>query len=330
MAFDTSLLQSNGQFTDTSLPQFLAQAYREKKLPNPNFSKADCLKAKDIATKGGYNTMQLFLITSTCNAGPASMYIVKEAKDGIGEATKLKEIENVAQFKEMIAPKIKQGLPSISLPLAYFAYPDKQTIHYISAMPCAKGKVMSELAHQYQKNKTAQNKEILNRAFLILGKETANFHKLFNKSEKNKILGTTVAHGDFHLHNLFFDEIGGHFTFIDNETIALYLKKRINPAIDICKPFYMPFNNTYDGFRSEIEGIDLKMWYDITLKNFVTGYISIYPQNQQKQLLEELKKMFNEFDVPSWVGFYDLEEVRKKYINPIFDELIKSKDTKKK
>src|SRR5690606_4707418 len=59
MVFDTSLLTSNGQFTQTSLPQFLAQAYREKKLTDPTFSNAECLKVKNIATQGGYNTLQL-------------------------------------------------------------------------------------------------------------------------------------------------------------------------------------------------------------------------------------------------------------------------------
>ena len=252
------------------------------------------------------------------------MYILKESKDGIGEATKLKEIAEVPQFKDIIAPKVKAGLPSLSLPLAYFAYPDKQTVHYLSAMPSAKGKVMSEWATKYQKDPSPQNKELLNRAFSILGKETANFHKLFMQAGQGKILGKTVAHGDFHLHNLFFDEIAGHFTFIDNETIALYLKNKIDPAIDICKPFYMPFNNTYDGFLAEIEGIDLKTWYEITLKNFITGYVSIYPKTQQKKLLEELKTMFNTFDVPSWVAFHDLDKVRTEDINPVFDELIKA------
>ena len=330
MMFDTSLLTNGGQFTETSLPQFLAQAYQEKKLNYPAFSNANCIKAKDILTKGGYNTLQLFLVTSTCSTEPASIFIVKEAKEGIGEATKLKEIEQVSQFKDIIAPKVKKGLPSISLPLAYFSYPDAQTLHYISAMPSAKGKVLSEWALKYTENQSAQNKELLARAFLILGTEASNFHKLFNKPGKNTILGTTVAHGDFHLLNLFFDEIGGHFTFIDNETIALYLKNRVNPAIDICKPFYIPFNTNYSEFLMKLNGIDLQTWYDITLKNFITGYIKTYAENQQKQLLQELKKMFNDFDVPSWVGFYNIEEVKNNYINPIFDNLIQSKATIKK
>ena len=104
----------------------------------------------------------------------------------------------------------------------------------------------------------------------------------------------------------------------------------MNPAIDICKPFYIPFNTNYSEFLMKLNGIDLQTWYDITLKNFITGYIKTYAENQQKQLLQELKKMFNDFDVPSWVGFYNIEEVKNNYINPIFDNLIQSKATIKK
>src|SRR5579872_6109461 len=133
MIFDTSLLQGNGQFTENSLPKFLAQAYQEKKLNNLDFSKEACLKAKSLGTQGGYNTLQLFLVTSTCNSGPASLYIIKEAREGIDEATKLKAIEQLPQIKDITAPKVKPGLPTIALPLAYFSYPDKQAVHYIAA-----------------------------------------------------------------------------------------------------------------------------------------------------------------------------------------------------
>jgi hypothetical protein len=197
-------------------------------------------------------------------------------------------------------------------------------------MPSAKGKAMSDWAMQYQKNKTPQNEELLKRAFFILGAETANFHNLFRKPNQQQLLGTTVVHGDFHLHNIFFDEITGHCTFIDNETIALYLKNPVSCAKDVCKPFYMPFNSTYDDFLATIKGIDLKIWYSITLKNFVLGYISSFSQNQQLQVLQELQKMFNEFEIKPWVKFYDLAKVRKECINPIFAELIKNATPKKK
>jgi hypothetical protein len=334
MVFDTKQLNSDGSFTEQSLPKFLAQAYKEQKLRDPNFSKEACIKAKSLGTQGGYNTLQLFRVTSTCTNGQAALYIIKEARDGIGEATNLKLVENLPGMKDIIAPKVKNGFSSIAIPFAYFAYPDKQAAHYIAAMPSAKGKALNDIIDQFRKNQSEQNKETLNRAFQILGKETANFHKLFSKPVKGKILGLTLAHGDFHLFNLFFDEIDGHFTFIDNETMARSAQNRVSPSVDITKLFFMPFSSddTYQQFRDLIKNIDLKVWHDIAIKNFALGYASAYPQNQQKQVLEELKKILNDPFEIKWVHFNgnQLTQIRKKYINPIFDELIKNATPKKK
>jgi len=327
MTVDKSFLESSGAFTEASLPKFLAQAYNEKKLKNDAFSKEACLKAKNLGTQGGYNTLQLFLITSTCHPKEASMYIIKEARSGLDEATKLRTVEEFPKMKELIAPKIMPGLPTIALPFAYFSYPDTKSIHYLATMPAAKGKDLSTLITEFKNNQSSQNKEILNRAFAILGKETANFHKRFMKTEKGKILGKTVVHGDFHTFNLFFDPIGGHFTFIDNETIANSLNNLASPAVDLVKLFFMPFsiNTSYQQFRDLINGIELKTWLEIALKNFITGYKDAYKQTEQQQVLQELKKMFNDRFTIQWVDFDDnqLSDLRKNYINPIFDELMK-------
>jgi len=327
MNVDTSLLSPTGTLTESSLPKFLAQAFDEKKLTNLDFSKEACLKAKNLGTQGGYNTLQLFLVTSTCHAKEASMYIVKEARHGLDEALKLATVASFPKMKDLVAPNIAPGLPTISLPIAYFSYPKSESIHYLAAMPAAKGKDMATLIDKFRKDQSPQNRELLNRAFTILGKETANFHKRFMKKEKAKIIGKTIIHGDFHVFNLFFDEIGGHFTFIDNETIADYLKNPASPAIDIRKLFFMPLsiNSTYQQFRDLIEGIDQQVWYDMALKNFVTGYKNAYPAAQQKEVLQELQKMFNENFEIKWVDFDNeqLTEIRKKYINPIFIELLK-------
>ncbi|HLC07588.1 MAG TPA: hypothetical protein VJJ26_05410 [Candidatus Babeliales bacterium] len=327
MNVDASFFNESGILTETSLPKFLAQAFSEKKLTNMDFSKEACLKAKNLGTQGGYNTLQLFLVTSTCQPTAASMYIVKEARHGLDEAIKLATVAEFPKMKDIVAPKIVPGLPTISLPVGYFSYPKNNAIHYIAAMPAAKGKDLATLINKFREDQSEKNKELLNRAFLILGKETANFHKRFMQAEKGKKLGKTTVHGDFHVFNLFFDEIGGHFTFIDNETIANSLKDRVSPSVDLVKLFFMPFstNQDYQQFRDLIQGVDLQTWYSIALKNFVTGYKDAYPANEQKQVLQELQKIFNDPFQIAWVDFYDeqLKEMRAKYINPIFTELLK-------
>src|SRR5581483_66564 len=64
MNVDKSLMGKDGNLTEQSLPIFLTQAYNEKKLLREDFSKVEYLKAKNLGTQGGNNTLQLFLVTS--------------------------------------------------------------------------------------------------------------------------------------------------------------------------------------------------------------------------------------------------------------------------
>lgn len=341
--FDTSLLEPDGSFTEQSLSKFLAQAYREKKLTNSDFSKEACLKAKKMDVQGSFNTLQLFLVTATCQTGPASMYIIKEAKNGLDEATKLKSVEKYPGMRELLAPAIPpKGLPSIALPLAYFSYPTTisssypgfsgNKLHYIAAMPAAKGKVLCQLVNDFRLNQSPQNAERIKRAYKILGIEMGNFHKRFMKPTKGSIIGKTIPHGDFHCFNVFYDEIGGHFTFIDNETMAASLNNLQAPDDDILKLFLGLFSTSEPEARKEIiKGIDLKTWHELALKNFLEGYLETYKPSEQKQVLSELKKMFNATATFPWlhISSEELQKLRTNYINPIFDEIEKEKFAKK-
>ncbi len=330
IAFDKSLLEPDGTFTEKSLPKFLAKAYSEKKLLNEDFSKETCLKAKKRTIKdleGSFNTIQLFEVTATCRPGPASMYIIKEARNGLDETLSLKEIEKYPGMKELIAPAVPpKGFPSIALPFAYFSYPAGYGLHYIAAMPTAKGKVLCEIVTAFRDSQTPQNAERVKRAYKILGTELANFHKRFMKPVPGAKIGKTIPHGDFHCFNVFYDEIGGHFTFIDNETMRAFLNNLAIPSDDILKPFLAPFSTSESAARKDvIKGIDLKKWFDLAFKSFIEGYLDAYAIADRKQVLQDLKKMFNSNEQYPWlqIDAAKLQELRTKYINPVFDEIQK-------
>lgn len=322
--FDKSLLTSEGNLTEESLPKFLAEAYREKKLKDDAFSKEACLKAKNIATEGGLQTLQLFLVTSTCHPKEASMYIIKEPSSGKIEAINLKEIEKFPGMKELIAPNVVKGLPSIALPFANFSYANGKT-HYIAAMPAAKGKILANFITEFRVNQSPQNRERMSRAYRILGREISAFHKRFMKPVEGRILGNTVVHGDFHIFNIFYDEISGHFTLIDNESMAYSLHDLANPSVDLKQLFFVPFTLNFPKFRDVIKGIDVKTWCSIALKDFLLGYLEPYKPTEHKQLLEEIKPMFDSFS--DWAQFdpQELKILKEQGIKPVFDELINRK-----
>lgn len=62
---DASYFLPDGSLADTKLAQWLSDAYKEKKLNNAAFNSPTCLKVKNLGTGGGYNTLQLFLVSST-------------------------------------------------------------------------------------------------------------------------------------------------------------------------------------------------------------------------------------------------------------------------
>lgn len=335
ITFDPSLLASDGTFTEQSLPQFLAQAYSEKKLADDSFNKETCLKAKKMDVKGSFNTLQLFSITSTCLPGKASMYIIKEAKNGYMEAESLMAVSKYPGMKELLAPGTPpKGLPSIALPIAYFSYTGQNSygLHYIAAMPAAKGKVLCQIVTEYRNNQSPQNAERIKRAYKMLGTELANFHKRFSKPVQGSKIGKTIPHGDMHCFNLFYDEIGGHFTFIDNETMAASLNNLQAPDDDILKLFLGLFSTSEPEARKDIiKGINTTAWHNLAFKNFVEGYLDAYKPTEQKQVLQDLKTMFNSKKTFPWlhISAADLQQLRTNDINPVFDAIEKQRFPKK-
>lgn len=321
---DSSLVQPDGTLSEQSLLKFLAKAYSEKKLNDDAFRAESCLKAKNIRTQGGRQTLQLFSVTSTCNNQEAT-YIIKEPASGMGEAYNLMAIETFPGMKELITPKKVKGLPSIALPLAYLSYTDKNSTqynntHYIEIMPIAPGKVFADFIKEYRDNPSPENKEKLSHAYRTLGKETSGFHKKFMSTDIKK-LAKTILHGDLHIFNIFYDDVDDHFTLIDNESIAHYLNNPRSPSKDVLELFFVPFDINHPDFRDAIKGIDLKTWTDIALRNFIIGYLEPFQSTEHKQVLQELKQMF--IGNSGWnVDPQTLKTLRENEISPLFDELI--------
>ncbi len=105
------------------------------------------------------------------------------------------------------------------------------------------------------------------------------------------------------------------FTLIDNETMAYYLNNPITPAADIIELFIIPFiiNPEFQHFRDLIKGVNIKEWWDLTLKNFLLGYLESYKPAEHKQVLQEIKNMFATFRIP-WTQFKrkKLQHIKKR------------------
>jgi hypothetical protein len=319
---DNSLLAADGSVI--KLAQLLSQAFKENKIINKAFSSENCMQVKNLGKGGGYNTLQLFLVSSTCS-GKEENYIIKEPRDGVHEAQQLSLVAESPKLKDLAVPKITPGLPSLALPVGFLSYSKDKKTHDLVIMPAALGADLASLILKFKKNQSKENRDLLSSAFLKLGEELGQWHKQNMKTTGTNRLGKTVVHGDFHPFNLFYDANKNHFTFIDNESIATSLKEPGDVSTDIIKLFFMPFsiNTDYAQFRDLIDGIDLKTWFDISLKNFITGYRKSYAKNEQSKVLQELKNIFIKPFSIKWVDFYEeqLDNLRKQHFVPVFDEL---------
>ncbi len=311
--FYTLPADTDGLLSNETLRLFLAQTFKEGKLSDAAFNpQHNVIKTYDLGNQGGYNNRQLYLVISANNKNKLKKeYLIKESLAGIDEIIGLKKVASAPILQKIIFPRIMPGLPSFLLPIEYCAYSTNDSIHYLTIMPKAPGIGLNVIIDNFNENQTVENRNMLASAFYALGVETANAHQLL------------IIHGDYHFFHLFYDN--GHFTVIDNQSMSFFINKKEDPAIDIVKLFMMPFSagSYFQQFKDLIRNIDLKTWHDLTLKNFVLGYASTYHPRLKNKIIIEIRNMFNRpFEIP-WVYFHQhqIEKLRNKYINPLFDEL---------
>ncbi len=72
-----------------------------------------------------------------------------------------------------------------------------------------------------------------------------------------------------------------------------------------------------------IKGIDIKKFFDLALKNFIEGYISIYSKNLRNKAIDNIINIFESKEEFLWQQIPDdeLKNIRKNIIMPIIDRI---------
>jgi hypothetical protein len=345
----------NGRLRTERVPNFIASLRKEIpsfKIPLPlEFSRPKCLQAKALG-EGGANTAQLFLVkaNNTCitgSKGPEQWtpkYIIKEPK------TEAKEIANLLQIHQSDVYKL-YNLMNPQRPQNYLAFAfdfldvkykfttgrifKSTDTHYLIFMPLAPGKsfknLSEDVAAAIQKGDTTEEKKQTDNFYqssFKLGAGLGEFHKRYMEVGNGKYLLTnTYVHGDLHVNNVFASIF---ITIIDFESLASSLKKKRPVAIDWIVLYGFTIAQFKDQYRFP-KVIGLVKWNNIFLKPVVLGYISNWPANQQKQVLNEIRTILTSitearkyFTERSF--FINLLTYRAaiKDINRVFDEIAKT------
>lgn len=284
---------SRGFFNESSVVNFLVESYKNKKLSNPSFKESSCLTAKDILGQKGYQTTQLFLISSTC-AGRQNDYILKEIASGTAEIMGLEKSFLIKPFGPYIYPRHIANFPSFIFPIAYISYTYNGKPHYLSLLDRSPGVILSSLAKQY-KDKQISSPEVI-KIYYEVGVAMSNFHREMMKYFKDKanpeiLLNPTYVQGDAHQANIFYDKDTNRTIFIDNEKITWV--SPADPFKDIQLFFFTTINNSMflpPEVRSDRDFIN--KWLLLTAESFVNGYIDAYPSELRSKVAQELINKF--------------------------------------
>lgn len=308
-----STFDTQGNFIESAIPSFLAQSFKDEVLTNSDFKTASCMTAKDIISQKGYQTRQLFLVSSTCR-GSKQEYILKEISSGTQEILRLIQSVLVPELSPYIYPNHVAGYPIFIMPLAYVSYRYNGKDHYLALMPKSEGIKVDSFVELYQKKQvTTQEVE---KAFYEIGRQLSAFHKKFmekykNLAKPNILLNQTMVQGDAHQANIFYDKKTNTVILIDNERIQNYSPR---PPIWDIQYFFFITLGLFTPAAIKNNKPFLQDWLYLTMKNFILGYISIYDKKQQPQLINELYEGIKAYkDAPQY----------KETIDRVFNELKK-------
>lgn len=323
---------NQNMFTEDGLKDFLTVTAKNNGFKNKdiNFSFKDgkCLGVKSLGD-GGKQTLQIFLISATPNCShsfrnmKSFSWILKETKQFV-ELTNL----GLLQASPLAAFDIKKAnrnlkFPAIAFPVESFVYRVGKSPHYMLLMDAAPGLPLAKIIQ-------SKNLSALEQASLLTGQKIGALHKEFMHRDANKIIGPTLVHGDLHTNNIFVDSKTGIVTLIDVETFVKSFDRPATIAVDLFMLYGFAMSHLQSSQRVAHE-LSKSEWHTYFLKPFLQGYISNWPQDQQRQVAKELKDMFNSpftlrgifknrFLAISYPEFlYNV----KKYANPIFNELMK-------
>ncbi len=285
-------LNSSGYFANESEAlKFLKKSYDAQILPDPNFRDVGCMEGKDIMSAKGFQTLQLFMITSRCT-GQENKYILKEIKSGMAEIDRLNKAVATPGLAPYIFPSEVPGFPTYYFPSSYIVYRHKLSNHYMTTIPVAKGVLLTKTAGLFRSGQL--DRGALRDMYFEAGKAVSNFHRAFMKpaaSSAKHVLQDTMIHGDFHQDNVFFDPDAKKLRVIDNERISA--SNYAHPYNDLS---YFFFHTVTAFLPSDIKADKAFMrdWLYETLKSFVKGYVLVFDPSVKGRVVQELKEKFRD------------------------------------
>lgn len=264
-----------------------------------------CLDVTSAA--GGAQTAQLFVVKTRqtgCNITAATagkvVFIVKELKKQFEEISNIEKLRAAPALPTFIVGQEgNAGRIGIALSYAngvYMSPGSTPKAHYMAVLVPARGVSAKALLENFAQGRTS--KADLERAFMALGRDLAQFHLATATSTNDETGATSLVHGDLHQDNVFIDLAGGtqvRVTLIDAESMALSLDrpgKSVNDVIRLLAHATSHF--TKSGFISTKTPAE---WEEAFVEPFLQGYIDAFPAARKKPLTAYLVRTFSDANI---------------------------------
>lgn len=295
---DKTILSAQGSFiNEDGVKEFLKEAYVNGILKNPAFQHKAWLNVKQLGV-GGYNTGQLFAITSD-RMEMRDSFILKELTKPEEEMERLTALANSPELSPLIYPAQIEGYPQFVLPVQYLAYKDsKGRLHQFSLMDKAPGKSLLELIGDFAQNPgSLEVQKNLIRAYSNLGIAMANFYQRFESHQSDpRELPISILHGDLHTGNVLYDD--NRIYLVDNVRIAKYVHKKKT----VGKDFAFLLEKSIFLARWKVKPIlshaSVQQLCNLTIPSYIAGFLSRYPQELQYHIFGAIKKCLKEYVDP--------------------------------
>lgn len=255
--------------------------------------------------KAGSFSGSIFKVSLKATNRPVRLpraFVIKELKWGFKKVktrqsnTPIKELQDIEYIKASNLMSFsysvtKPTYPSIVLPVQNFYYisPTDNEKIYLSIMPMAAGDDLYSLLNQGIKESNSLQ-QAQNRIFYV-AKALGSIHYGMASPTIKQALASpdfdfsnfvTAVHGDFHIGNVFFDDVTNRVSFIDNASFAASLRNPQHIMEDIFN-FFRTLKNV-SGLTPEI--------YNHLIYAFIGGYISAFPESVENNLQEYLTTFF--------------------------------------
>lgn len=317
-----TLIDEQGLLTEEGAEFLLVSASRDKKISEselPDFSSLSF--DKSTIQKVG-RVLQVFVITSENPDDDSFVFKSLQNRPWVGaESHRLIKASNFEPFQPIIYPNKVANMPQLIFPFSYLSYRHQDERHEMGLMHKAPGQSLTSVMKRLtDKPDNANVRRLVSQSYFDVGVAMASFYEAFKAPNSNYSEGLkSIIIDDLHVGNVFYDFVTRQVIIIDNERLA----NSIGRITDISRDLGYLLIQSVDMVKwvKTTPNFPFKDWFELSITNFVKGFLSIYPKEKKQDIYEILEHGLMTYKDSLTDTIWWEDPKTHQYLAPIFDSL---------